>query len=124
MTGDCCLVIDDCCPLVTGDCCPLVTGDCCLVTGDCCPLVNGDCCPQVIWCLGGVSGAHINPCVSLTMFVTRRMSLTRCVAYSIVQCLGATVGAALLWGLTPAHRRGKGFKSSQAWCWWWWWWWW
>ncbi|KAL8594289.1 hypothetical protein ACOMHN_000991 [Nucella lapillus] len=61
---------------------------------------------MVIWSLGSVSGAHINPCVTLTMFVTRKISLTRCLAYVIVQCIGATVGAAILWGLTPGHRRG------------------
>ncbi|XP_076449109.1 aquaporin AQPAe.a-like [Babylonia areolata] len=61
----------------------------------------------VIWSVGNVSGAHINPCVTLAMFVTRKISLTRCLAYVIVQCLGGTLGAAILWGLTPSHRRGS-----------------
>ncbi|KAK7505380.1 hypothetical protein BaRGS_00003542 [Batillaria attramentaria] len=44
----------------------------------------------VIWSLGNVSGAHINPCVSITMFVTRKISLTRTLAYIAVQCVGCT----------------------------------
>ena len=65
----------------------------------------------MIWCLGGVSGAHINPCVTLTMLMTRKISLTRCIAYVIVQCVGATVGAAVLWVLTPSHRRGEAVEQ-------------
>ncbi|XP_070191487.1 aquaporin-4-like [Littorina saxatilis] len=60
----------------------------------------------VIWSLGNVSGAHINPAVSVAMFATRKISLTRCVAYIIVQCLGGIVGGYFLWGVTPSHRRG------------------
>ncbi|KAK7114312.1 aquaporin-4-like [Littorina saxatilis] len=60
----------------------------------------------MIWSIGNVSGGHINPAVSVAMFVTRKISLTRCVAYIIVQCLGGIVGGYFLFGVTPSHRRG------------------
>ena len=45
------------------------------------------------------------------MLMTRKISLTRCVAYVIVQCIGTTVGAAVLWVLTPSHRRGEAVEQ-------------
>lgn len=45
------------------------------------------------------------------MLMTRKISLTRCVAYVIVQCIGTTIGAAVLWVLTPSHRRGEAVEQ-------------
>jgi len=46
--------------------------------------------------IGGVSGCHINPAVSVAMCVTGRMKPMECLKYVISQVLGAIVGAALL----------------------------
>ena len=40
------------------------------------------------------------------MVVTRRLSLAKGVFYLAGQCLGAVVGAAVLYGVTPASVRG------------------
>ncbi len=46
--------------------------------------------------IGHVSGCHINPAVSLGMFLTGKMKLDEFVKYIISQFLGGIVGAALL----------------------------
>ncbi|XP_053561128.1 aquaporin-3-like [Bombina bombina] len=47
----------------------------------------------------GVSGAHLNPAVSLAMYFLRKMSWKMMVVYSLAQFLGAFVGAALVFSL-------------------------
>ena len=46
--------------------------------------------------IGGVSGCHINPAVSLAMLLSKRMSITDFIGYVVSQVLGAIGGAALL----------------------------
>ncbi|TKS74181.1 Aquaporin-4 [Collichthys lucidus] len=57
-------------------------------------------------CFGHISGAHINPAVTVAMVVTRKLSLTKAIFYLVAQCVGAIVGAAILLGVTPASVRG------------------
>ena len=42
-----------------------------------------------VWVLGGISGSHVNPAVSLAMLVKGALSGTEFVGYSIVQFAGA-----------------------------------
>lgn len=46
--------------------------------------------------VGSVSGCHVNPAVSLGMYLTKRMSGKDFVTYLIAQFLGATAGALIL----------------------------
>ena len=46
--------------------------------------------------IGGVSGCHINPAVSLAMFLDKRLSATDFIGYVISQTAGAIVAAACL----------------------------
>ncbi len=46
--------------------------------------------------IGGISGCHINPAVSLAMLVTKRMGAKDFICYVIAQVIGAIAGAALL----------------------------
>ncbi|XP_071092307.1 aquaporin-5-like [Haliotis cracherodii] len=61
----------------------------------------------VIWALGHVSGAQINPCVAVAMCVTRKMTFAKALAYCVTQCGGAIMGGYVLHALTPAGRRGN-----------------
>ncbi|MCR5653342.1 MAG: aquaporin [Ruminococcus sp.] len=47
--------------------------------------------------IGNVSGCHINPAVSLAVFISGKMSVKDFFGYIIAQFLGATAGAAGLW---------------------------
>ena len=46
--------------------------------------------------IGNVSGCHINPAVSVGMYISGKMELKECVKYIISQILGALAGSALL----------------------------
>jgi len=46
--------------------------------------------------IGGISGCHINPAVSLAMFIRKKLSATDFIWYVAAQILGALAGAGLL----------------------------
>lgn len=46
-----------------------------------------------------ISGGHLNPAVSLALFVARKVSLIRAVVYIIAQFIGGFLGALILWAL-------------------------
>lgn len=48
------------------------------------------------YCLGNISGCHVNPAVSIAMFLAGRMNGRDCIGYIVAQLVGATVGAGLL----------------------------
>jgi aquaporin Z len=53
----------------------------------------------MVYAIGGVSGCHINPAVSISMLAAGKISVKNTVAYIIAQCVGATIGAALLYSI-------------------------
>ncbi|XP_073469245.1 aquaporin-2-like [Aquarana catesbeiana] len=61
----------------------------------------------LIQAFGHVSGAHINPAVTLAFMVGSQMSFLRAVFYVGAQLLGAVSGAAILQDLTPLEARGN-----------------
>jgi aquaporin Z len=42
-----------------------------------------------VFLLGGISGAHVNPAVSLAMLAKGAMSMTDFIGFTIAQCAGA-----------------------------------
>ncbi|GAB6023195.1 hypothetical protein CHUAL_008016 [Chamberlinius hualienensis] len=59
-----------------------------------------------------ISGCHLNPAVSITLLVTRNITPLRTATYALAQCLGAVVGAAVLYGLSPSDIRQTGFPVT------------
>jgi aquaporin Z len=48
------------------------------------------------YCIGNISGCHINPAVSLGVLISGDMSSKDFIGYVIAQCLGAFVGSGIL----------------------------
>lgn len=59
------------------------------------------------YCIGNISGCHVNPAVSFAMLLAGKMSGKDFVGYVIAQLIGATVGAALLYWFV---KMGPDFK--------------
>nr|QCG74670.1 aquaporin PIP2-1-like protein [Coffea canephora] len=55
----------------------------------------------LVYCTAGISGGHINPAVTFGLFLARKVSLTRALAYMVAQCVGAICGV----GLVKAFQR-------------------
>lgn len=51
-----------------------------------------------------VSGAHMNPGLSLTAMILGKLSLPMWFIYSVFQCLGAVLGYVILMGITPSKH--------------------
>src|SRR3990170_7867552 len=51
----------------------------------------------MVYAIGGISGCHINPAVSISMLVRGKITAKNAVAYIIAQCVGAIVGAGVLY---------------------------
>ena len=72
------------------------------------------------YCIGRVSGCHINPAITIGMWVDKRMSNIDAVMYIVFQFIGGLLGAGLLWailGQTDAGVIGlgtNGFDSASA----------
>jgi aquaporin Z len=61
--------------------------------------------------LGAISGAHLNPAVSLGMVMAGRMSMAEFVGYAAAQLAGATLGALILYLIAS----GKGDFAMRPW---------
>src|SRR5579885_257473 len=57
----------------------------------------------MIYAVGDVSGAHLNPAVTLGFFAARRFPGRRVVPYVLSQCLGAFAASGLVRLLFPGH---------------------
>ncbi len=67
--------------------------------------------------IGGVSGCHINPAITLGVLLSGRMSMREAVGYWGAQILGGIVGAGLLYLLTASTGDGvvgTGANDLQA----------
>ncbi len=60
--------------------------------------------------IGGVSGCHINPAITLAVWLSGRMDGKEAGQYMIAQVVGAFVGSAILFALT----QGMGFVGTGA----------
>jgi aquaporin Z len=57
----------------------------------------------LVYVIGGISGCHVNPAVSISMFASGRIKLRDTVAYVIVQCIGAVLAAAILYAVAVGN---------------------
>ena len=67
------------------------------------------------YCIGNISGCHINPAVSLGILMSGGMSVSDFIGYVIAQCVGAFAGAGVLaaiFGLGGVTDKTGGFGSN------------
>jgi aquaporin Z len=53
----------------------------------------------MVYAIGGISGCHINPAISISMLAAGKLSVKDTAGYVIFQCIGAVIGAGLLYGI-------------------------
>ncbi len=64
-------------------------------------LGHGGAIALMVYAFGHVSGAHINPAVTIPMIITKNIGITDGIAYIIFQLIGAVAAAATLWAIVP-----------------------
>ncbi|KAM8976020.1 aquaporin-2-like [Pelodytes ibericus] len=57
--------------------------------------------------VGHISGAHLNPAVTIAFLVGSHISVLKAVFYILAQLLGGVAGAGLLFEFTPSNVRGS-----------------
>ncbi|XP_039085783.1 aquaporin-1 [Hyaena hyaena] len=65
--------------------------------------------------VGHISGAHLNPAVTLGLLLSCQISILRAIMYIIAQCVGAIVATAILSGITsslPDNSLGRNELAS------------
>lgn len=65
--------------------------------------------------IGGISGCHINPAITLGVFLSGRMNARDCGMYMLFQIVGGIMGAAVLYAVaTSAGLIGTGANDLQV----------
>ena len=77
----------------------------------------------MVYTIGGISGCHINPAISISMLIAGKLSIKDTIFYVVFQCIGAIIGAGLLYAIAlgnPAYSLAKfglganGYGSASA----------
>nr|QKE23183.1 aquaporin 14 [Tenualosa ilisha] len=63
-------------------------------------------------CFGEISGAQVNPAVTLAFLATRRLDAMRALVYVAAQCLGATLGTGILYLALPQKSTADFFANK------------
>ena len=64
-------------------------------------LGHGGAIALMVYAFGHVSGAHINPAVTIPMIITKNIGLADGIGYIVFQLIGAVAAAATLWVILP-----------------------
>ncbi len=74
----------------------------------------------MVYAIGGISGCHINPAVTVSMLVARKIKSKDAAFYIIAQCIGGIVGASILYLIVSGNASfslattGLGANSFSA----------
>jgi aquaporin Z len=60
--------------------------------------------------IGTISGCHINPAISISMLVAGKLSVKDTAFYVVFQCIGAIIGAGILYGIAVG---GPSFNAAN-----------
>ncbi len=64
--------------------------------------------------IGGISGCHINPAITLGVWLSKRMGAKDALMYMLFQVIGAIIGAALLYWLVDSHTGLNGLGANTC----------
>ena len=64
--------------------------------------------------IGKVSGCHINPAITLGVFLSKRMSAKDAGMYMIFQVIGAIIGSAILYGIVSSIEPSSASYIAQS----------
>ena len=64
--------------------------------------------------IGGISGCHINPAITLGCYLTKRIECKDAIMYMVFQVIGAIIGAAILFALTSTDQALAGGTTTGA----------
>jgi aquaporin Z len=68
--------------------------------------------------IGGISGCHINPAITIAMLVAGKISISDAVGYVVAQFIGAVVGAGILYVIALGNanfKMGEWALGSNGW---------
>uniref|UniRef100_UPI0037E9C4C5 aquaporin-1-like n=1 Tax=Semicossyphus pulcher TaxID=241346 RepID=UPI0037E9C4C5 len=65
-------------------------------------------------CIGHISGAHLNPAITLGLLASCQMSVFRALFYIIAQMLGAVAGSAIVFGVRPKTIESLGVNQLNG----------
>jgi glycerol uptake facilitator protein len=68
----------------------------------------------MIYTLGGISGAHINPAVTIALWATKKFPAKDALGYIIAQFIGAFIGAALFFTIAGPESLSIGGLGATA----------
>lgn len=64
-------------------------------------------------CIGHVSGAHLNPAITLGLLASCQMSVLRALFYIVAQLVGAVAGSAIVYGIRPETTDSLGVNKVR-----------
>ncbi len=67
------------------------------------------------YAIGGISGCHINPAITLGVYLSGRMSCKDAVMYMLFQVIGAIVGSAILYAIVQGFPATGTLTGANAW---------
>jgi aquaporin Z len=69
----------------------------------------------MVYAIGGISGCHINPAISISMLVAGKLSAKDTAFYVVFQCVGAIIGASILYAIAigqPSFNLANGLGQN------------
>lgn len=63
--------------------------------------------------IGHISGAHLNPAITLSLLASCQMSVLRAFFYIMAQILGAVAGSAIVYGIRPNTTHSLGINKVK-----------
>ena len=77
-------------------------------------LGHGGAIALMVYAFGHISGAHINPAVTIPMMITKKIGIADRIGYIIFQLIGAVAAAGTLWVILPELGAKVNFATQAG----------